>query len=55
MREIKRVIFFKQVYEIDAPSLSASFVSENPRRMRLPEGKIIKLTIMITFESLTWK
>lgn len=55
MREIKRVIFFKQVYEIDAPSLSASSVSENLRRMRLPEGKILKLTIVITFESLTWK
>ena len=54
MREIKRVIFFKQVYEIDAPSLSASSVSENLRRMRLPEGKILKLTIVITFESLTW-
>lgn len=55
MREIKRVIFFKQVYEIDAPPLSASSVSENLRRMRLPEGKILKLTIVITFESLTWK
>lgn len=55
MREIKGVIFFKQLYEIDAPSLNASFVSENLRRMRLPEGKILKLTIVITFESLTWK
>ena len=55
MREIKGVIFFKQLYEIDAPSLNASFVSENLRRMRLPEGKILKLTIVITFESLKWK
>lgn len=30
-REIKRVIFFVQLYEINAPSLSASFVSENIR------------------------